>query len=39
VVESAPGLGAAFTAWFPMASERRTDVASPRPADLDPLAL
>ena len=23
VVESAPGLGAAFTAWFPMVVERR----------------
>jgi Signal transduction histidine kinase len=29
VVESAPGLGAAFTAWFPMVVERREATASP----------
>ncbi|PZU53735.1 MAG: ATPase, partial [Brevundimonas sp.] len=28
VVESAPGQGAAFTAWFPMASKRRADAPS-----------
>ena len=29
VVESAPGLGAAFTAWFPMVVERRADRPGP----------